>query len=264
MLLYVFAALSAIGAVLLCALVPAISFWWLLPLFIGGFAALNGVYIVYLFFTSFFFSMKRPIKRVNPYARAITRLTINWLLGLFRISYSVTGEEKLPDEPFVLVSNHRSDFDPMVCFDAFRHTRLGYISKKENLRIPIVGRHIYHCGFVPLDRKSPLQAARAMKEAARLMRECGVSIGIYPEGTRAKTDEMLPFKEGAFLLAKKAQAPLVIMATKNTEKITKNAPWRKTKVEVTVLRTLERETVAACTAQELADLARKEIEAHLA
>ncbi|MBQ8351195.1 MAG: 1-acyl-sn-glycerol-3-phosphate acyltransferase [Clostridia bacterium] len=263
MLVYLFAILSAVGTAGLYIAFSARSPWWILPIFVGGFGALNCVYIVYLFITSFVFSMKKPIKRVNPYAFFMTHLTVNWLLGLFRVHHRSQGLEKLPNEPFVLVSNHRSDFDPMVGFDAIRSRHLGYISKEANFRIPIVGRHIYHCGFLPIDRKNPLRAARTIKEAARLVRECGISMGIYPEGTRSKTDEMLPFKDGAFLLAKKAEAPLVIMATKNTETITKNFPWRRTRVDLEILRVLDRETVAALSAKELSAIAREEIEQYL-
>jgi 1-acyl-sn-glycerol-3-phosphate acyltransferase len=263
MLVYLFAILSALGTASLYIAFSTLSYWWLLPIFVGGFVALNCVYIVYLFLTSFVFSMKKPIKRVNPYAHAMTRLTVNWLLGLFRVHYSVKGTEQLPAEPFVLVSNHRSDFDPMVSFDALRGIKLGYISKEANFRIPIVGRHVYHCGFLPIDRKNPLRAARTIKEAARLVRECGISMGIYPEGTRSRTDEMMPFKDGAFMLAKRAEAPLVIMATKHTERITKNFPWKSTHVELVILRVLNRETVATLTAKALSAIARQEIEDYL-
>lgn len=263
MLVYLFAILSAVGTAVLYAALPSLSLWWLLPILIAWFAALNCAYIVYLFMTSFLFSMKKPIKRANPYALFMTRLTVNWLLDLFRVRCCVSGVEKLPKVPFVLVSNHRSDFDPMVAFDALRGTKLGYISKEANFRIPIVGRHIYHCGFLPIDRKNPLRAARTIKEAARLVRECGISMGIYPEGTRSKTDVMLPFKDGAFLLAKKANAPLVIMATSNTESITKNFPWRRTVVEMEILRVLEPEAVASLEAKALSSIAREEIAAYL-
>jgi hypothetical protein len=74
---------------------------------------------------------------------------------------------------------------------------------------------------------------------------------------------MLPFKDGAFLLAKKAEAPLVIMATRNTEKITKNFPWKRTTVEMEILRVLDRETVMALGAKDLSALAREEIEGYL-
>ena len=263
MLVYLFAALSAVLTVLLYCFVPSLSCWWILPLLIGGFVGLNIVYIVYLYVSSLLFSMKKPIRRVNRYCRFMTRLTVNWLLGLFRVRHSVRGIEKLPQTPFVLVSNHRSDFDPMVGFDALGRVKLGYISKMSNFRIPIVGRYIYQTGFLPIDRANPLRAARTIKEAARLVRECDVSIGIYPEGTRAKTDEMLPFKDGAFLLAKKADAPLVIMATRGTEQISKNFPWRRTHVEIEILRVIDRETVAATETKALSAMARQEIEAYL-
>ncbi len=263
MLVYLFALLSLLGTVLLYFFPLGLSPWLILPLLLLGFILLNVVYIIYLYLSSLLFSMKRPIKKVNPYCRFMTTLTINWLLGLFRIRYTLRGAEKLPSEPFVLVSNHRSDFDPMVTYDALHKHHLGYISKISNFRIPIVGRYIYQTGFLPIDRKNPLRAARTIKEAARLCRECGVSIGIYPEGTRARTDEMLPFKDGAFRLVQKAEAPLVIMATKHTEKITKNFPWRRTHIEIEILCVIDRETVQTTDCKALSALARQEIEAFL-
>ena len=76
-----------------------------------------------------------------------------------------------------------------------------------------------------------------------MMKQDMVDVGIYPEGTRSKSGELLEFKDGAFLLAKKADAPLVIMTARNTDRVKKRAPFRHTRVELRILEVLDRETV---------------------
>lgn len=264
MLVYIFLALSLVGMSLLYVAFPALSLWYVLLLLPGFFLALNILYLLYLFLSSLFFSQKVPMGRDNPYCRGMMRLTLDWLLTLFRVHYHVSGAELLPKEPFVLVSNHRSDFDPMVTFVALPHAHLSYISKEGNFKIPIAGNYIYHTAFLPLDRENPMRAMRTLREGARLVREEGISVGIYPEGTRSRTNELLPFKEGAFVLAKKAAAPLVVMVTEHTEDIPHNLVRCRTDVSVRILAVIDRETVAEETTAELSARARALMEAALA
>lgn len=263
MLVYIFIALSLIGTALLYVAFPALSLWYVLLFLPGWFLALNILYLLYLFLSSLFFSRKVPPGRDNPYCRGMMHITLDWLLTLFRVRYHVSGEEMLPTEPFVLISNHRSDFDPMVTFVALPRTRLSYISKEGNFRIPIAGRYIYHTAFLPLDRENPMRAMRTLREGARLVREEGISMGIYPEGTRSRTGELLPFKEGAFFLAKKAEAPLVVMVTEHTEDISHNLLRRRTDVAVRILGVIDRETVGRESTAELSARTRAMMEAAL-
>ena len=68
-------------------------------------------------------------------------------------------------------------------------------------------------------------------------------MGIYPEGTRSKTGELLEFKEGAFLLAKRAKAPVVVITTKGTNQIAKRMILKATKVDLEVIEVIDKETV---------------------
>lgn len=263
MLVYLFWILSVGGSVALCAVLP-LSYRWLFALIPGVFLAENAVWLLYLYVSSLFLSLKCEPGRDNPYCRCVTGVVISWILTLFRVSYTVEGKEKLPQGPFVLVANHRSDFDPMVTFDALRRrVRLSYITKTGNVRIPIAGRYIYHTGFLPIERDNPMQSLRTIRTAATLVKDRGTSVGIYPEGTRAKTDELLPFKEGAFLLAKRAGAPLVVMTTRGTEKISGNLIRRRTRVRVRILGVIDRETVFASSTAELSAMTRAMMEADL-
>ena len=88
-----------------------------------------------------------------------------------------------------------------------------------------------------------MKAMRTIKRAAELVVSEEMIMGIYPEGTRSKTGELLEFKEGAFLLAKRANAPVVVMTTKGTNNIAKRMILRSTKVELDVIEVIDKETV---------------------
>ncbi|MBQ9760748.1 MAG: 1-acyl-sn-glycerol-3-phosphate acyltransferase [Clostridia bacterium] len=261
MLCYAFLVLALILAPLLCFAVPAISFWWLIPLFIGIFLAANIIYLAGIFFASLCLSKKQP-EHTSPAGMFMIRLTMDWLLTFFGVRIKMKGEEILPDGPVVLVSNHLSDFDPMAVLAVLRR-RIIYISKESNFKIPIVGRFIRRTGFLAIDRENPMRAMRTLKRAAEYMKTDGVDVGIYPEGTRSKTGELLEFKAGAFLLAKRANAPIVIMTTKGTEKISKNFLRRKTVVELDFIEVVDADIFKTKSMDEVSLYVRDRIAAHL-
>lgn len=261
MLCYVFLAMALIASLLICALSYAVSFWWLVPLFLGIFIAANIIYLAGIFFASLCLS-KKPPEHVSHPCMFMIYLTMDWLLTLFRVKIKMTGEEILPKEPVVLVSNHLSDFDPMAVLAVLRRNII-YISKDSNFKIPIVGRFIRRTGFLAIDREHAMKAMRTLKRAAELLQTDRVDVGIYPEGTRSKNGELLEFKTGAFYLAKKANAPIVIMTTKGTEKISKNVFFRRTNVALDFLEVMDTETVQKLSMDEIAAYVREKIAAHL-
>ncbi len=134
----------------------------------------------------------------------------------------VKGEENIPkDTPVLYVGNHRSFFDIILTYVRVPRPT-GYISKKEMDRVPLLGvwmRHL-HCLF--LDRKDIKQGMKVILEAIEKAKS-GISICIFPEGTRNKTGgEMLPFHEGSFKIADKANIPIIPMTLVNTEEIFEN------------------------------------------
>ena len=101
---------------------------------------------------------------------------------------------------------------------------------------------------------------RTIKRAAELVVSEQMIMGIYPEGTRNKTGEgLLEFKEGAFLLAKRAKAPVVVVATKGTDQIAKRMVLRTTKVELDVIEVIDKETVQNLKLSELSAHVRQSI-----
>lgn len=134
-----------------------------------------------------------------------------WLVGI-RLVVS-GGEHVVPGRAAVYCVNHASNLEPPAVFVCLRRLfpRVQVIYKKELRKLPVLGRVFEVAGFVPIDRRDRAQSDAAIEQAARQMRE-GNSFLVFPEGTRSRTGELLPFKKGAFVLALKARAPVVPVA----------------------------------------------------
>jgi 1-acyl-sn-glycerol-3-phosphate acyltransferase len=132
-------------------------------------------------------------------------------LSLAGIRFKVAGRENLPQgRAAVYCANHQSNVDPPVLYRAV-HPRLHVLYKQEIDRIPLLARAFRMAGFIPIDRHNKESALRSIEAGASSLRS-GHSFLIFPEGTRSKTDQLLPFKKGGFRMAIKAGAPIVPVA----------------------------------------------------
>jgi 1-acyl-sn-glycerol-3-phosphate acyltransferase len=142
-----------------------------------------------------------------------------WILGHFGarlalalagIRYRVSGRENVPGTAVVFCSNHESNVDPPVLFEAL-HRRLHILYKAELHKFPIMGTVFDVGGFVPIERGDRDSAMRSIGRGAESLK-AGNSFLIFPEGTRSRTGDLLPFKKGGFIMAIDAQAPVVPVA----------------------------------------------------
>jgi 1-acyl-sn-glycerol-3-phosphate acyltransferase len=124
-------------------------------------------------------------------------------LTLSGIRYSVSGRAHVPaGRAVVFCANHQSNIDPPVLYVLY---------KAELSKLPLLGRAMQVGGFVPVDRRNPEQSFASIARGAESLR-AGNSFLIFPEGTRSRTDTLLPFKKGGFIMAIQAQAPIVPVA----------------------------------------------------
>ena len=134
-----------------------------------------------------------------------------WLaLTLVGIRYRVAGRDRIPDRAVVFCSNHESNVDPPVLFEAL-HPQLHVLYKAELHKFPIMGKVFDVGGFVPIDRGDHEKALASLAMGAASLRS-GNSFLIFPEGTRSRTGHLLPFKKGGFIMALQAQVPIVPVA----------------------------------------------------
>jgi len=111
-----------------------------------------------------------------------------------------------------------------------------------------------------IDRESPRKAIATIGKAAKLLQKDEVSIGVYPEGTRSKTCELLPFHNGFFKIAQKAEKPIVVLSITGTEKIARNLLKLKVShVYLDVLQVIPNDEVKKMKTDRIGELVREEI-----
>ena len=135
------------------------------------------------------------------------------LLAGLRIK--VHGTENIPrEQSAVYIVNHQSNFDIPILY-AGLHLQFRWMAKQELFDIPLFGLAMKRCGYIPIDRSDRRKAMHSMNDAAKQICD-GASVIIFPEGTRTPNGELQEFKKGGFLIAVKAQVPVVPVVIKGS------------------------------------------------
>ena len=224
------------------------------------FFGLQLAFILFAFVVGRFIDTNKPISKQSKLCLFCCRGVAMLGCGYLGIRFHISGEEKIPqDGRFVFVSNHRSGFDPFANIWNLRKYNISYISKPSNMEIPIAGKIAYGAGFLPINRKNDREALKTIIQASNYIKNDFCSMGIYPEGTRSKTSEVLPFHAGSFKLAQKAKVPVVIASTHGTENASKNLFRRCTDVYLDILEVVDTERVLQMKTKELSEYTRNRI-----
>lgn len=169
------------------------------------------------------------VGKFNPRAKDISSLRIiqtvfRFILKVTGADITIIGHENVPKDQAVLyIGNHRSFFDILLTY-VHCPDLTGYIAKKEMEPIPLLSiwMRYLHCLF--LDRKDIKEGMKTILTAIEKVKN-GISICIFPEGTRNKGNdelELLPFHEGSFKIATKSGCPIIPMAISNSAEIFEN------------------------------------------
>lgn len=185
--------------------------------------------------------------------------------SLAGIRTRVVGRHNIPSgRAVVFCANHQSNVDPPILFRTL-HPRLHVLFKKELTRLPLLGKVFQIGGFVPIDRGSREHSMVAIDRAAESLRQ-GNSFLTFPEGTRSRTGALLPFKRGPFLMALKAQVPVVPVAVQGgSASMRRGSPIvRSVTVSVRIGEPIETKGMDLSDRDHLADQVRARVEALLA
>lgn len=183
--------------------------------------------VLFLLFSYILFFIEWIVGKINKRAKDYSSLRIvQWgfrvILWIGGVKVTVIGEENILDEATLYVGNHRSFFDILILYVRFQRLT-GFIAKDSIEKIPSLRvwmRYLY-CLF--LNRDDMKQGMKVILQAIDYIKQ-GISICVFPEGTRNKGEELstLPFKEGTFKIALKTGCPIVPISINNTAEIFEN------------------------------------------
>jgi len=148
------------------------------------------------------------------------------ILGAAGTPVIAEGLENIPrDQAVMYACNHSSMFDIWALFATLPGS-VRFVAKQELFKIPLLGGAMRAVGHIPIDRAARKKAFEAYDEAARTIQQGTSSILVFPEGTRSRTGELLPFKNAPFGLAIAAQVPIIPVYVHHTFEILPKGAWR--------------------------------------
>lgn len=193
------------------------------------------VYIIFTIICTLFIDKNKTYKKRSVFYRFLLNSWTSIAMRLCRIKIKTNVHGKMPENTrIVVVGNHRSNYDPIITWYVLKNYELAYISKKSNFKIPFFGKIVRKCCFMEIDRENPRNALKTIEQAVDLINNNTASVGVYPEGTRSKNGELLPFHNCVFKIAQRSKTPLVVVTLNGTEKISKNTPFHRTIVNVDI------------------------------
>lgn len=238
--------------------------FWIVPVsFIVLFLGLLAIYFLFLLILTIFVNRKKVYTKQNKFYHFFTIRTMELLLWMFRAKVKVNGYDLVPkDKKYMLVYNHTSNFDPIIQSFVLRRDNLIHISKPSNFSKPIGGPMAYRDCYIPIDRDHDREALKTIIFASKFISNQEFSISVSPEGTRNKGDvnKMLPFRDGCFRLALYAKCPIVIVEMYKARDIFKNFPFKRTKVEMNVLKVLSYDDIKDLKTIEIGEIVNNEIQ----
>lgn len=167
------------------------------------------------------------ISLIDWSGRLAHRCSSRWgssILTICRVKVEAEGLDKLdPDGSYVLMANHRSLFDiPTVLKTLPFPFRM--LAKASLFRIPFMGWYMSRVGYIPVEREDPKKARESLEAAGKRVAS-GLSVLVFPEGTRSVDGQVKRFKRGGITLAQAAGVPVVPVAIENSGRLLPRGSW---------------------------------------
>ncbi len=232
--------------------------WYLVPLLVIGFFLVLVILHLAWFLLSFaFVSFKSSQDKGAKYYRFVLKATLPLIVSLARVKINVSGispEEVPTDREMLFVCNHQHNFDPAIIWSVFPDNNIGFIGKKEIYKkMPLIGKIMHKLYGLPIDRENNREAVKTIINAIKIIKEKKASIAVFPEGYTSKNCELLPFRNGAFKIALKANVPIVVCAINGTREIPKRMIWRGCEVDFCIVDIIYPEEFEGMNTNEIGD-----------
>ncbi len=155
------------------------------------------------------------------------RIWCKGFLKVLGIKIEVKNKTELPKGIYIFMSNHQSQLDIPVLEKVLEPYNIRFLAKKSLFKIPFFGWGIKALGYVPVERENPKEGLKSVLACVERIKK-GISLVIFPEGTRSPTGELLPFKLGGFVIPLKSKISVVPVAIWGTRDILpKGSLWFK-------------------------------------
>lgn len=160
----------------------------------------------------------------NP-VHIIARIWAKGILIVSGIKVNINGFSNIdPSRSYIYMCNHQSNFDIPVLLGCLP-VQFRWLAKAELFKIPIFGRAMRGAGYVAIDRFNRQSAFNSIAEVSQKMKN-GVSVMIFPEGTRSKDGKIGSFKKGGFIMAVDSRVPIIPLVILGTRSIMEKGDMR--------------------------------------
>jgi 1-acyl-sn-glycerol-3-phosphate acyltransferase len=170
-----------------------------------------------------------PLAVLDPNGKRAYLIGRIWtwiVLKVSGIEVKVEGLSRLrSEEAYIFMANHQSNIDIPVLIRALPEFQLRWLAKRELIFIPVFGWALWASRHILVDRASRSEAVATLRTAKQRL-GAGVSVVVFPEGTRSADGRLLPFKRGGFIMALKMQAPIVPVVIKGSGSLLPKGDWR--------------------------------------
>ncbi|MBN2604899.1 MAG: 1-acyl-sn-glycerol-3-phosphate acyltransferase [Bacilli bacterium] len=199
---------------------------------------------------------------LDPFNHQFARSLLVLANHLLRVKVVVTGRENIPEGKFIFFANHQENEDIVILKPIFKNHPINFIAKESLVNMPIIGKWIVLLGNIPISKFADRSAAESIVKAIKEFNH-GNPIGIFPEGKRSFSNEMNEFKPGAFKLAMKPKADILVGTIYNFINLYKGYPFKRQTIYVHIHPLLKYDDYKDLTSHELSDKVREIIQSKL-